>query len=200
MDAPPFTPVDFMVEPDLQPLYPTNAQISDLLSPQVGLAPSQKAELVAHCVARACVFADLSLLSFLLQDPQAQQFVDLSKQDEDGLGLISTAILGFGSESDRDIEREECVRLLVSEGCDVNVADIGTSVSQVDSCAPQKWTSRSRLDPAALRLPAFPTYTRVISPHAWIEPSVRHQARIDCTGYRDCALHCPRTGRCRTTA
>ena len=114
----------------MQPLYPTTNQISDLLSPQVGLAPPQKAELVAHCLLRACVFADLALLSFLLQDPQAQQFVDLSKQDEDGLGLISTAILGFGSESDRDIEREECVRLLVSEGCDVNVADSGTSLTQ----------------------------------------------------------------------
>ncbi|CDO73489.1 hypothetical protein BN946_scf185013.g124 [Trametes cinnabarina] len=93
--------VDLTVEPDLQPLYPTPAQISDLLSPHAGLSPTQKAELVSHCLA----------------------YVDLSKQDEDGLGLISTAILGFGSESERDIEREECVRLLVSEGCDVNTAD-----------------------------------------------------------------------------
>ncbi|KAI0660350.1 DIL domain-containing protein [Cubamyces menziesii] len=116
-------PVDLTVEPDLQPLYPTSAQISDLLSPSVGLSPAQKAELVTHCLVRACVFADLSLLSFLLSDRQAQAYVDLSHQDEDGLGLISTAILGFGSESERDIEREECVRLLVSEGCDVNAAD-----------------------------------------------------------------------------
>ncbi|KAI0639675.1 DIL domain-containing protein [Trametes polyzona] len=116
-------PVDLTVEPDLQPLYPTPAQISDLLSPSVGLSPSQKAELVTHCLIRACVFADITLLSFLLSDPQAQTYVDLSRQDEDGLGLISIAILGFGSESERDIEREECVRLLVSEGCDVNVAD-----------------------------------------------------------------------------
>ncbi|KAI0652121.1 DIL domain-containing protein [Trametes meyenii] len=115
--------VDLSVEPDLQPLYPTTAQIGDLLSPTVGLSPSQKTELVSHCVVRACVFADISLLSFLLSDHHAQAFVDLSKQDEDGLGLISIAILGFGSESERDIEREECVRLLVSEGCDVNVAD-----------------------------------------------------------------------------
>ena len=126
MDSSSFAPADFFVEPDLQPLYPTPTQISDLLSPNVGLAPSQKAELVTHCVLRACVFADISLLSFLLTDPQAQQYVDLSKQDEDGLGLISIAILGFGSESERDIEREECVRLLVSEGCDVNSADYGT--------------------------------------------------------------------------
>ncbi|TFK92779.1 hypothetical protein K466DRAFT_539135 [Polyporus arcularius HHB13444] len=117
------SPDDFVVEPDLQPLYPTPAQISDLISPNVGLAPSQKAELVTHCLVRACVFGDMPLLSFLLTDSQAQQHVDLSKQDEDGLGLISIAILGFGSENERDIEREECVRLLVSEGCDVNVAD-----------------------------------------------------------------------------
>ncbi|KAI8980743.1 DIL domain-containing protein [Trametes punicea] len=116
-------PVDLTVEPDLQPLYPTPTQILDLLSPSVGLSPAQKTELVSHCLTRACVFADLALLSFLLSDPQAQAFVDLSTQDEDGLGLISTAILGFGSESERDIEREECVRLLVSEGCDVNAAD-----------------------------------------------------------------------------
>ncbi|KAI0375274.1 hypothetical protein BV20DRAFT_960378 [Pilatotrama ljubarskyi] len=116
-------PVELTVEPDLQPLYPTPAQVSDLLSPNVGLSPSQKAELVTHCLVRACVFADITLLSFLLSDPQAQAFVDLSKQDEDGLGLISIAILGFGSESERDIEREECVRLLVSEGCDVNTVD-----------------------------------------------------------------------------
>ncbi|KAI0756736.1 DIL domain-containing protein [Daedaleopsis nitida] len=123
MDSSSFGSADFAVEPDLQPLYPTPSQISDLLSPHVGLAPSQKAELVTHCLVRACVFADISLLSFLLTDPLAQQFVDLSKQDEDGLGLISISILGFGSESERDIEREECVRSLVSEGCDVNVAD-----------------------------------------------------------------------------
>ncbi|KAI0830583.1 DIL domain-containing protein [Trametes gibbosa] len=116
-------PVDLTVEPDLQPLYPTPTQISDLLSPNVGLAPSQKTELVTHCLTRACVFADIVLLSFLLSDSQAQAYVDLSKQDEDGLGLISIAILGFGSESERDIEREECVRLLVSEGCDVNFPD-----------------------------------------------------------------------------
>lgn len=113
------------VEPDLQPIYPTLAQIADLLSPSVGLAPNQKSELVAHCLGRACVFADLSLLTFLLADQQCQTYIDLYKQDEDGLGLISSTILGFGSESEKDIEREECVRLLISEGCDVNLADIG---------------------------------------------------------------------------
>ncbi|KAI0788667.1 DIL domain-containing protein [Abortiporus biennis] len=117
------TPVDFTVEPDLQPLYPTPAQISHILSPNVGLSPSQKQQLVSHCLTRACVFGDLSLLSYLLSDPQAQTHLDLGKQDEDGLGLISMTILGFGSEGDRDVEREECVRMLIAEGADVNIPD-----------------------------------------------------------------------------
>lgn len=118
-------PIEITVEPDLQPLYPTPSQTAHLLSPGVSLSPSQKTELVSHCLIRACVFGDISLLSFLLHDPQAQTYVDLARHDEDGLGLISTTILGFGSESERDLEREECVRLLISEGCDVNVADQG---------------------------------------------------------------------------
>ncbi|KAJ3549652.1 hypothetical protein NM688_g5158 [Phlebia brevispora] len=115
--------VDLTVEPDLQPLYPTPSQLAHLLSPNVGLSPSQKAELVSHCLTRTCAFGDFTLLSYLLSDPHAQPFIDLGKQDEDGLGLISIAILGFGSEGERDVEREECVRLLVSEGADVNLAD-----------------------------------------------------------------------------
>lgn len=118
-------PIDLTVEPDLQPLYPTTAQIAQLLSPNVGLSPTQKRELVSHCLTRACIFGDFALLSFLLLDPQAQAFLDLSKQDDDGLGLISTTILGFGSDSERDVEREECVRLLISEGADVNLPDYG---------------------------------------------------------------------------
>lgn len=120
-------PVDLQVEPDLQPLYPTSAQISHLLSSHVGLSPPQKEELVSHCLMRACIFGDFSLLSYLLLDPVTQAFIDLGKQDEDGLGLISITILGFGSDSERDIEREECVRLLISEGADVNLPDYGAS-------------------------------------------------------------------------
>lgn len=115
--------IDLTVEPDLQPLYPTPSQLSHLLSPNVGLSPAQKTELVNHCLTRACIFGDLTLLSYLLSDPNAQPFLDLGKQDEDGLGLISTTILGFGSESDRDVEREECVRLLIAEGADVTLPD-----------------------------------------------------------------------------
>jgi hypothetical protein len=64
-------------------------------------------------------------LSFLFSDPQSQALVDLGITDEDCLGLISLTILGFGLESDRDVEREECIRLLVSEGADVNQQDNG---------------------------------------------------------------------------
>lgn len=116
---------DLAVEPDLQPIYPTTAQISHLLSPNVGLSPNQKEQLVSHCLTRACVFGDFGLLSYLHSDPQAQVYLDLGRQDEDGIGLVSLTILGFGSEGDRDVEREECVRLLISEGADVNLPDYG---------------------------------------------------------------------------
>jgi hypothetical protein len=115
----------FEPEPDLAPLYPTPATVSPLLSPNFGLESGQKAELVTHCLIRACVFGELSLMTYLLRDPQAQLHVDLCVRDEDDIGLISTTILGFGSDSDRDIEREECVRLLLSEGADVETPDKG---------------------------------------------------------------------------
>lgn len=115
----------FEPELDLTPLYPTPATVSPLLSPNFGLEPAQKAQLVTHCLTRACVFGELSLLTYLLRDPQAQPHVDLCIRDEDDIGLISTTILGFGSDSDRDIEREECVRLLLSEGADVENPDKG---------------------------------------------------------------------------
>jgi hypothetical protein len=82
-------------------------------------------ELVTHSLGRACVFGDHPLLSFLFSDPQSQALVNIGITDEDGLGLISLTILGFGPESDRDVEREECIRLLVSEGADVNHQDNG---------------------------------------------------------------------------
>lgn len=115
----------FEPEPDLAPLYPTPATIASLLSPNFGLEPRQKAQLVTHCLIRACVFGELSLLTYLLRDPHAQPHVDLCIRDDDDTGLISNTILGFGSDSDRDIEREECVRLLLSEGADVKAPDKG---------------------------------------------------------------------------
>lgn len=117
--------ISFEPEPDLTPLYPTPATVSPLLSPNFGLESGQKAQLVTHSLTRACVFGELSLLTYLLRDPQAQRHVDLCIRDEEGIGLVSTTILGFGSDSDRDIEREECVRLLLLEGADVETPDKG---------------------------------------------------------------------------
>lgn len=114
---------DIVPEPDLHPICPSPSTLSPLLTPSSGLDPTQRAELLSHSLTRACLFGDLPLLSFLFSDSQAQAFIDLSICDEDGHGLISLTIFGFGSESDRDVEREECVRLLVSEGADVNHQD-----------------------------------------------------------------------------
>lgn len=119
------TSVSFEPEPDLNPLYPTPTTVAPLLSPNFGLEPAQKAQLVTHCLIRACVFGEFSLLTYLLRDPHAQPYVDLCIRDEEEIGLISTTILGFGSDLDRDIEREECVRLLLSEGADVETPDKG---------------------------------------------------------------------------
>lgn len=119
--------IDLTPGPDLHPLYPHPSHVSQLLTPSSGLSPAQRVELVTHCLTRACAFGDIQVLTYLLSDPQAQPHVDLNVQDEDGLGLITVAILGFGAESDRDVEREECVRLLIQEGADPNLPDHGAS-------------------------------------------------------------------------
>lgn len=116
-------PLDLIPEPELHPLYPSPNQIPPLLSTNSGLNPSQKAELVSHCLSRACLFSDLSLLQYLLCDKQARSYVDLDSRDDDGLGLLSQTIQGFGAESERDVEREECVRLLIAQGADVHSYD-----------------------------------------------------------------------------
>ncbi|KAI0304804.1 DIL domain-containing protein [Russula brevipes] len=116
-------PIDLTLGPDLHPIYPSPSTLAPLLEPYSDLDQTQRGQLVLHSLSRACLFGDLSLLSFLFSDPQSQAFVDLDICDEDGLGLVSLTIFGFGPESDRDVEREECVRLLVSEGADVNHQD-----------------------------------------------------------------------------
>ncbi|PPQ92673.1 hypothetical protein CVT25_013980 [Psilocybe cyanescens] len=125
MPATPAPPIDLTPEPDLHPLYPTTTQISEQLGSNSGLDPSQKAELVAHCLTRACAFGDITVVQHLLTDPQAQAHVNLGLRDEDGVNLISLTICGFGGDSDRDVEREECVRLLVSQGADLTADKAG---------------------------------------------------------------------------
>ncbi|KAG6334044.1 hypothetical protein ID866_5047 [Astraeus odoratus] len=114
---------DLTPEPELHPLYPTPSQIAPSLSPSSGLDPAQRTELVSHCLSRACLFGDLNLLQYLLTDQQTRLYVDLSLRDEDGLGLVALTIQGFGAESERDVEREECVRLLIAQGADVHSSD-----------------------------------------------------------------------------
>ncbi|KAJ3734754.1 DIL domain-containing protein [Lentinula guzmanii] len=114
------SPLDISPEPDLYPIYPTTAHIAVQLSSHSGLNPDQKAQLVRHCLTRACVFGELSILQYIFSDPQAHPFIDLGMRDEDGVGLVSLTIQGFGSESERDVEREECVRLLIAQGADLS--------------------------------------------------------------------------------
>jgi len=111
--------MDITPEPDLHPLYPSTAHVAVSLSSHSGLTPSQKSKLVQHCLTRACLFADISLLQYLLSDSSAQPHVDLSLRDDEGIGLVSLTIHGFGGDSDRDLDREEVVRLLVSQGADL---------------------------------------------------------------------------------
>jgi hypothetical protein len=126
MDSASIQELDFSLEPDLNPLYPATSYIAPFLSPHSGLSSSQRATLVANSLTRACVFGELSVLQYLMHDPQAQPHVDLGLQDEDGQGLVTLVIHGFGADSDRDVEREECVRLLVGQG-----AYIGTDKGDV---------------------------------------------------------------------
>lgn len=119
LDVAKFTP-----EPDLHPLYPSPHTVEQLLV-DTGLSPQQKQTLVEHSLLKACTFADLPLLTFLLSDLRPRPYVDLDLRDEDGLSLVSVTIVGFGTVTDRHMEREECVRSLVQEGADLNSADYG---------------------------------------------------------------------------
>ena len=58
-------------------------------------------------------------MQYLLTDPQAQSVADLGLRDDDNVGLVSLSIHGFIGDADRDVEREECVRLLVAQGADM---------------------------------------------------------------------------------
>lgn len=114
-----------MPEPDLHPLYPTPHSIADLLDGSSPLAIDQRRTLLSHSLSKAVLFADLPLLTFLLRSAQTRGLINLSATDEDGLGLVSQSILVFGEECDRDVEREETVRMLISEGADCILGDHG---------------------------------------------------------------------------
>jgi hypothetical protein len=114
----------FIPEPDLHPLYPEPQYVEQLLMDS-GLSPQQKQTLVEHSLMRACTFADLPLLTFLLSNPRPRPYIDLDLRDEDGLSLVSIMIVGFGTITNRHMEREECVRSLIKEGADLNSADYG---------------------------------------------------------------------------
>jgi hypothetical protein len=178
----PLQQLDLSVEPELHPLYPNPAQIKPLLSANSGLSPLQKTELVVHCISRACLFADLAVLQYLVLDPQAQAYVDLGVRDEDGLGLVSLTIYGFGAESERDVEREECVRFLISQGADVNAADNGEQQHQYHSHPiDTTFITGSWMDSSSSCSSQVPSDADIISDDSWLLPVFCYSSEFDCT-------------------
>ncbi|KAG8833767.1 hypothetical protein FRC17_010140 [Serendipita sp. 399] len=113
---------------DLHPLYPTPALLSQYLSISSTLTPDERKTLVNHSLQRACTFGDLALLTFLIHDERCNKWIDLEDKDEDGNTMVSICITGFrGNEEgnmERELEREECVRLLIKEGADLSTMDM----------------------------------------------------------------------------
>ena len=190
--------VDLNVQPDLHPLYPSTAYIAVLLSSHSGLTPDQKAELVKHCLARSCIFAELSVLQYLLSDSQAQTYVDLSTQDEDGQGLISLTIHGFGADSDRDVEREECVRLLIAQGAHLGPDKSGYSLHVIVS-APLTAPRARRLDPSTSCSTSIAPDARLTSHDTRVLAVRRIPTQADATRHRYRPYHTSRTRGCRTS-
>lgn len=137
--------IDVWQQHDIAPPWPTPASLTAQLTNR-GLTPSQRVDLVQHSIARACLFADLPLLSFLLESPLSRELVNLSVQDEDGLGLISQSIIGFGDESERDVDREECIRFLVAQKVSVDTPDNGTRFWAPQAAVRTEWNAHSGMD------------------------------------------------------
>lgn len=184
--------LDLCPEPDLHPLSPTTAYIESLLSPHSGLTPAQKLKLVSHCLTRSCAFGDLAVLQFLLSDPRTQIFAELATRDEDGLGLVSLAIHGFGSESDRDVEREECVRLLVAQGADMG-PDNGMQWYSYRRVLGTKLCC-SWLDSPASCSAVSASNSGFISYDAWLFRVLRNAPKFDTTRHCNRALSHTRAG------
>lgn len=193
----PIERVNFAPEPDIHPLYPTAPGVSRLLSATSGLTPAQRSTLVSHCMTRACVFADLSFLQYILHDSQAHAFLDLNFQDEDGLVFASVIILGFSQDSDRDVEREECVRLLIAEGADMTIPDKGM-------CMLLHYLSRrslmplvSRMDTTSSRILVSSSDPHITLAHSWMLSAFCDKPEYDSTRHRDSLRsHTWAGGRC----
>ncbi|KAH7340418.1 DIL domain-containing protein [Rhizoctonia solani] len=114
----------------LLPSLPTPALLAVHLSSDSKDTEDEKRALVAHALNRGCLFGDQGLLTFLLHDPAARALANLDAKDEDGVSLVSLAIQGFTprleheENDERDVEREECVRLLVQQGADIQTGDL----------------------------------------------------------------------------
>ncbi|CAE6534475.1 unnamed protein product [Rhizoctonia solani] len=113
----------------LLPSLPTPALLAVHLSSDSKDTEDEKRALVTHALNRACLFGDQGLLTFLLHDPAARTLTNLDARDEDGVSLASLTVQGFTPKLDhevdeRDVEREECVRLLVHQGADIQTGDL----------------------------------------------------------------------------
>lgn len=118
----------FIPQPDLHPLYPTPSGLSSQLSVSSTLTPGECTTLVNHSLIRACVFGNLPLLSFILHDAKCNKWADLELKDEDGVTPIGVCIMGFrphdgDADLEREMEREECVRLLIKQGVELSTTD-----------------------------------------------------------------------------
>jgi len=157
----------FTPEPDLHPLYPEPQCVQQLLV-DPGLSPQQKQTLVEHSLLRACTFADLPLLAFLLSDPRPRPYVDLDIRDEDGLSLVSITIVGFGTVTDRHMEREECVRSLIKEGADLSSADYGEVPIPLSRSLTSTDPNFSWMDCTTLRRSVGPAVLGVTLDLSWV--------------------------------
>jgi hypothetical protein len=119
---------NFIPQPDLHPLYPTPSILSSQLSVSSTLTPGECTTLVNHSLIRACVFGNLTLLSFILHDGKCNKWADLELRDEDGVTPVGVCIMGFrphdgDADLEREMEREECVRLLIKQGVELSTTD-----------------------------------------------------------------------------
>jgi len=113
--------LDFSLEPDLHPLYRLQLTYPSYYH-RFGFGSFPKSELVSHSLSRACIFGDLSFYSISCLTIKRNLTSTSAHARKTGL-VDQSCILGFGSESERDVEREECIRLLIAQGADPTSAD-----------------------------------------------------------------------------